>query len=86
MLPGTLLKPLGGSWAAYSAVSGETHLLNNEAAALLEALLERPQTIAEAAALLAADAGVQPSSILHLLEDAANEFHAAGLVRSVTNR
>ncbi len=84
--PGTLLQPLHSSWAAFSATSGETQLLNNEAAALLEALLERPRTIAEVAELLAADAGVQSSSIMHLLEEAAREFQAAGLIRSVKNR
>lgn len=84
--PGTLLRPLGGAWAAFSSASGETHLLNNEAAALLEALLERPRTVAEVAQLLAAEAGVTSSSIVHLLEDAAHEFHSAGLVCHATSR
>jgi PqqD family protein of HPr-rel-A system len=78
---GTLLQPVAEGWAAFSALSGETHLLNVEAAALLEALIEAPLTLAEVAELLAADTGVAVSSIAPLLHDAALEFQAAGLVR-----
>jgi PqqD family protein of HPr-rel-A system len=83
---GTLLQALDGTWVAFSAASGETQLLNNEAAALLEALIEKPRTISEVSELLASEAGVAPSSILHLLQDAAIEFHAAGLISRMTNR
>jgi PqqD family protein of HPr-rel-A system len=83
---GTLLQSLGNSWSAFSELSGETHLLNHEAAALLEALREQPQTLAEVADLLAAEAGVAASSILHLLDHGATELQAAGLLRRVTNR
>jgi hypothetical protein len=80
---GTRLQPLGTCWAAYSALSGDTQILNHEAAALLEALLEQPHTLLDVAALLAGETGVPPSRILPLLEDAAIEFEAAGLIRTI---
>lgn len=78
---GTLLQPLGPTWVAFSALSGETHLLNDEAAALLEALLEAPRTLAEVAELLAEDIGMPLTTIAPLLHDAALDFQASGLVR-----
>jgi PqqD family protein of HPr-rel-A system len=82
----TLLQALDRTWVAFSAASGETHLLNTEAAALLQALIEQPRTISEVAELLASEADVSPSSIVRLLQDASVDFRAAGLIRSVTNR
>ena len=81
-----MLEPLGSCWAAYSALSGETQLLNHEAAALLEALIEQPRTLLSVAELLSGETGVPQTSILHLLEDAAIEFEATGLIRAVPPR
>jgi hypothetical protein len=36
--PGVRIEPVGGAWAAFSPLSGETLLLNDEAAAILEVL------------------------------------------------
>jgi hypothetical protein len=83
---GTLLEPLGVSWAAYSVLSGETHVLNHEAAALLEVLLEQPRSLEQAAELLAHESGVPLASILPILEDTADEFEAAGLARRIAPR
>jgi PqqD family protein of HPr-rel-A system len=83
---GTLIQPLGNAWAAYSAHSGETHLMNHEGAALLEALLETPRTLAAVAELLAGEVGVPPAGILPLLADAAIEFQSAGLIRAARTR
>jgi PqqD family protein of HPr-rel-A system len=81
--PGTLLRPLGTAWAAYSVLSGESHLLNDEAAALLEALLETPSSLADVAELIADEIGVPQASILPVLADSAIEFQACGLIRPV---
>jgi PqqD family protein of HPr-rel-A system len=40
-VPGVALEPIGSSWAAFSPLSGETHLLNDTSAAILECLAER---------------------------------------------
>lgn len=52
---GVRLEPIGSMWAAWSPASGETHLLNDESAALLELLHEHPglDTAAAAQALAA---------------------------------
>ena len=36
--PGLLIEPLDPSWAVFSPLSGETHLLNDTSAALLDCL------------------------------------------------
>ena len=64
--PGTLLAALGKSWAVFSEFSGETHLLNDEAAAFLEVLLERPRTVNEAAEAIAADSGLAVKDVLDI--------------------
>lgn len=79
--PGTLLQPIGNMWAAFSAASGETQLLNNEAAAFMELLMERPRSLEDAAEVLALESGLPVDQILPLLADAAVELTVAGLIR-----
>jgi PqqD family protein of HPr-rel-A system len=79
--PGTLLQPVGNLWAAYSPASGETQLLNNEAAAFLEVLREQPRSLEDAADVLAREIGLPVDQILPLLADAAVELTVAGLIR-----
>ena len=79
--PGTLLQPVGNLWAAYSPASGETQLLNNEAAAFLEVLREQPRSLEDAAEVLAREIGLPVDQILPLLADAAVELTVAGLIR-----
>jgi PqqD family protein of HPr-rel-A system len=38
--PGVLMEPLGEGWAVFSALSGETHLVNTESIEVLNALDE----------------------------------------------
>lgn len=63
-VPGVLVESLGESWVCYSPASGQTHLLNDESAAVLELLGLHdgmsPSMICEA---LAADSGVAVSEI-----------------------
>ena len=75
------MQPVGSLWAAFSPVSGETQLLNNEAAAFLEVLLEQPRSLEDAATVLARESGLLVDQVLPLLADAAVELTAAGLIR-----
>ena len=53
--PGVLTEPLGDGWVVYSALSGETHLVNGESVEVLNALDERrPRSAAEVCQSLAA--------------------------------
>lgn len=79
--PGVVLEPLGDAWAAYSALSGETLLIGNESAAVLEVLAERACTETELCAVLAQDSGLPPAQIAALLDEAQPALVAAGLVR-----
>lgn len=80
--PGVLLEPLGAVWACFSPANGQTLLLNTEAAAFLEVLLEMPRSIAEIDAVMSADGGVPLGSITSILEDTAVDLEATGLILS----
>lgn len=75
------LEELGDRWAAFSAVSGETHQLNDEAAAVLECLAAGPMTDADLCAALAADTGLDAAAIDTVLRDTWPTLEAAGLIR-----
>lgn len=55
---GVLLDDLGEGWVAFSSISGETCLLNNECAAVLEVLADGPATIDQICGTLGADVGL----------------------------
>lgn len=52
---GVEVAAIGDVWAAFSPASGETQLLNDEAAAILEVLDESPRTPQEVAEAMAKD-------------------------------
>ena len=80
--PGVLVEALDGIWGAYSALSGETHLLNNESAAIVEALeLARPLSAAAVCELLARDCGLAPDEIEQTIGAAWEQLIEAGLIR-----
>ena len=54
---GVVVEPLDVFWAAFSPASGQTHLLNDASAAILEVLADGACTADEVAAQLAADSG-----------------------------
>ncbi len=79
--PGVRVRPLGDGWVAFSGRSRETHLLNEEAVAVLEALDESTaRTEAEVAGELSADYGVPAPELLSLLEPVWDGLVASGLV------
>lgn len=84
LVPGVLVESLGDHWAAFSPSSGESHLINDTSAAILEMLsCETPLTQAQACAELAADAGELPADAEGLVHEALQTFVTAGLVRTM---
>jgi PqqD family protein of HPr-rel-A system len=80
--PGVLLRPLGEGWVAYSTLSGETHVLNVESVAVIEALDEtKPLDDATLATMLADDCGLPAEQLLNTLEASWPPLLDAGLVR-----
>jgi PqqD family protein of HPr-rel-A system len=55
---GVLVEPLGHLWAAFSPSSGETTLLNDESAAILEVLEAGDRDTSGVCAALAEDSGL----------------------------
>ena len=82
LVPGVRLEALGQDWVAFSALSGETHQLNPEAAAVLELLAAGPLSESALCAALAADTGVDATEIQILLRDAWSMLESAGLIRT----
>jgi PqqD family protein of HPr-rel-A system len=62
--PGVLTEPLGNGWVVFSALSGETHLVNDESVEVLNALDERsPRSTDEVCRHLAATYEVDVAEI-----------------------
>ena len=78
---GVLLEPLGELWAAFSPLSGETVLLNDVSAAILEILSEGQLDSEGVCALLAADTGQDPSIVYDVVGGCWTSLVNAGLVR-----
>jgi hypothetical protein len=76
----TRIEPLGEGWVAYSGLAGHTVVLNDESAAFLEVLAERPCTVPEAARGLAADLGEDAARLEILLRSVAVDLEALGLI------
>jgi len=80
--PGVLFEPLGGLWGAYSALSGETHLLNDESVAIVEALgLAQPLSTQAVCELLATDCGLPSAAVEQAIGAAWEQLLEAGLIR-----
>ena len=79
--PGTVVKPLGEVWAAFSALSGETLLLNDEGAAILEVLGSQTMGEAQVCAALAADSGTTEANVAAALGETWVRLIEAGLIR-----
>lgn len=80
--PGVRVEPVGLAWAGYSGLSGETHLLNDESAAIVDALDEAiPRSLAEVCRSLADDCGVPALEIERSIGAAWRQLDASGLIR-----
>ena len=76
-----LVEAVGSAWAAFSPATGETALLNDEAAAILEVLNAGAASTAAICANLAADSGVDADSLAEIVESSWPRLIEAGLVR-----
>jgi PqqD family protein of HPr-rel-A system len=76
-----LIESMGHLWAAFSPASGETILLNDETAAILEGLEGAPAGTDAVCALLSRDSGIAASELKELVETAWPKLLEAGLVR-----
>jgi PqqD family protein of HPr-rel-A system len=82
--PGVLIEPLGEGWAVFSALSGETHLVNGESVEVLEHLDSvQPRSAAQVCALLAQAYEADPVQLQDALAASWDPLVEAGLVRLV---
>ena len=84
--PGVLTAALGEGWVAYSSLSGESHLVNGESVALLEALEQdvarSPEQVCET---LAHEYEVPAAELLVTLQGAWVPMVEAGLIRQAAD-
>lgn len=79
--PGVLTEPLGNGWVVFSALSGETHLVNDESVEVLNALDEHsPRSTDEVCRHLAATFEVDVAEIEATLMDSWAVLIQAGLI------
>lgn len=78
---GTLVEPLGGIWVAFSSLSGETALVNDESAAILEILGGGPMSEDEVYDALVADTGLGRSEVAATIAPSWEKLIESGLVR-----
>lgn len=82
LVRGVSVRPVGQIWVAFSPASGETLLLNDESAAVLEVLIAHASAGApEIISTLAADSGVDFPSIAARLADCWAHLVQSGLIR-----
>ena len=82
--PGVLKAPLGEGWVVFSSLSGETHQVNGESLAVLEALSpEAPQSSSQVCETLAHEYGLQVSELEATLAGSWGYLVEAGLIRPV---
>jgi PqqD family protein of HPr-rel-A system len=76
-----MLEQIGGIWAAYSPLSGGSHLLNDESAAILEAVEGQPAvSVSAICATLAQDCGLTPFEVEGAIGSAWDDLIGAGLL------
>jgi len=80
---GSLVEPLGEQWVAYSPRSGESHLLNDECAAILEVLAEAPGTPESVCETLRMDWQIDGPQVQDLVTGAWSTLLEAGLIYAV---
>lgn len=77
------VEAIGDLWAAFSPASGETLLLNDTSAAMLEILAHGPADESAICAALAADSGLTESEVAGRLADCWPGMIEAGLIRPI---
>ena len=82
-IEGVLIEPIGHLWAAFSPASGETILLNDESASILEILESETADTDAISATLAADSGLDAQDLAGIVEASWARLIEAGLVREL---
>jgi PqqD family protein of HPr-rel-A system len=77
---GVLVEPMGHLWAAFSPLSGETTLLNDECAAILEVLESGGNDTSGVCTALAEDGGHDAQQFAAAVADGWRRLLDAGLV------
>ncbi len=77
---GVLVEPMGAAWVVFSPASGETLVLNDTAAAVLEILEGGPSQVDAIGRALARDAQVDENEVLDAVESCVLHLRAAGVV------
>lgn len=80
---GVVVEAVGHLWAAFMPVSGETSLLNDESAAILDVLLEGPADTDEVCLRLAADSDLLPAEMAAAVAACWQQLVDVGAVRPV---
>lgn len=84
--PGLLLSGVGDHWAAYSPLSGESVVLNNEGAAILEVVAKAPNDIVGVSAILSHDVDLAVEHLTALIHPLWQQLIEAGLLEEVSDR
>jgi len=79
-IDGILVEPLGHLWAAFSPASGETALLNDQCAAILEVLEGGGGEAGEVCSILAADCHLHADNLIEVVKSSWVHLIEAGLV------
>ena len=79
---GVQIAPLDNVWVAFSAVAGDTLMLNTEAAAILELLADGPADAAQVALAMADETGSDVAEVSIALLHVWEQLLAAGLVEA----
>ena len=77
---GVLVEPVGHLWAAFSPATGETALLNDESASILEVLESGASGTCAICATLAMDSGLAAEDLEATIESCWPRLIEAGLV------
>ena len=81
----TRVEAIGTVWASFSALTGETALLNDESAAILEVLWLGTASTEQVCAALAKDMGTASATLTEVVERSWPQLIEAGLVQRVHN-
>lgn len=80
---GLRLAPLGSLWVAFSPLSGETVLLNDEGAAILEVIDAQPLTQFQISQQLATDSGQPVDQVESLVANCWRHLIESGLAQRI---
>jgi PqqD family protein of HPr-rel-A system len=79
--PGALVEPIGEQWVAFSPLSGETHILNDSSAAVLECLPpQQTRADVEVYAMLSEDSQLSLAEVESVLGPCWAQLVEAGLI------